>query len=309
MQHNYYHVPCLSLPPGSFTWNQLERQVAGVSPVEVSHAGPRRLLAWVLIDIPEEHKDFVAALSAAYGSLEGRPMQVAESQGIDNVEDLQKHLINNIQVRLGTSTCSEDVANALKLVLADTPPHLLVYLLDYFLQQLQSSCWAERTPYATSIKTSQLSRGDNPLLIQVKFLRPGCGGMHQYIMHTEVQCVYGFADPKHRDSTLVSLAGHAGRNPPLIALKSDDVLAFSSWDDGGTRYQTCVGIVTKKQDRGRGGKKKDNESPLDRRLRHTTPKSITVVLLPAHVVSSFFPFLEAELGQQLAVDGWRYPSR
>ena len=131
--------------------------------------------------------------------------------------------------------------------------------------------------------------------------------MHQYIMHTEVQCVYGFADPKHRDSTLVSLAGHAGRNPPLIALKSDDVLAFSSWDDGGTRYQTCVGIVTKKQDRGRGGKKKDNESPLDRRLRHTTPKSITVVLLPAHVVSSFFPFLEAELGQQLAVDGWRYP--
>ena len=46
MQHNYYHLPCLPLPSGSYTWNQLERQVAGVSPVEVSHAGPRRLLAW-----------------------------------------------------------------------------------------------------------------------------------------------------------------------------------------------------------------------------------------------------------------------
>ena len=135
------------------------------------------------------------------------------------------------------------------------------------------------------------------MLIQAKFLRPGRGGMHQYIMHTEVHYVYGFADPKHRDSTLVNLAGHAGRNPPLIALKSDDVLAFSSWDDDGTAYQTCVGIVTKKQDRGRGGKKKkkDNESQLERRLRHTTPKSITVVLLPAHVVLSFFPSLETDL--------------
>ena len=84
----------------------------------------------------------------------------------------------------------------------------------------------------------------------------GCGGMHQYIMHTEVHNVFGFADPKHRESTLVDLASHTGRNPPLIALKSDDVLAFSSWDDACTSYQTCVGIVSKKQDRGRGGKRK-----------------------------------------------------
>ena len=41
MQHNYYHLPCLQLPSGCYTWNQLERQVAGVSPVEVSHAGPK----------------------------------------------------------------------------------------------------------------------------------------------------------------------------------------------------------------------------------------------------------------------------
>ena len=102
----------------------------------------------------------------------------------------------------------------------------------------------------------------------------------------------------HKATTIVDLAGHQGRNPPLIALKSDDVLAFSSWDDANTAYQTCVGIVTKKQDRGRNKKKKENESQLERRLRHTTPKSITVVLLPAHVVSSFFPFLEAELSRQ-----------
>ena len=62
MHPNDYHLPCLHLPTGSFTWNQLERQGAGVSPVEVSHAGPRRLLAWVLIDIPEEQKEFVTAL-------------------------------------------------------------------------------------------------------------------------------------------------------------------------------------------------------------------------------------------------------
>ena len=118
-------------------------------------------------------------------------------------------------------------------------------------------------------------------------LRLGCGGMHQYIMNTEVHHVFGFADPKHKDTTVVDLAGHQGRNPPLIALKSDDVLAFSSWDDANTSYQTCVGIVTKKQDRGRNKKKKENESQLERRLRHTTPKSITVVLLPEQVVSSF----------------------
>ena len=111
--------------------------------------------------------------------------------------------------------------------------------------------------------------------------------------------VFRFADPKHRESTLVDLAGHTGRNPPLIALKSDDVLAFSSWDDACTLYQTCVGIVSKKQDRGRGGRKKSNESQLDRRLRHTTPKNITVVLLPTHVVQAFFPHLERELSQQL----------
>ena len=121
-------------------------------------------------------------------------------------------------------------------------------------------------------------------------------------MHTEVHYVYGFADPKHRETTLVDLAGHTGRNPPLIALKSDDVLAFSSWDDDGTACQTCVGIVTKKQDRGRSGKKKGNESQL-----HTTPKSITIVLLPANAVLSFFPSLETDLSQQLAVVGWRYP--
>ena len=184
-------------------------------------------------------------------------------------------------------------------MLADTPPHLLVSLLDYFLQQLQSSCWAERTPYAISVKADQLSRGKNPLFLKVKCLRLGCGGMHQYIMHTEVHYVYGFADPKHRDSTLVDPAGHAGRNPPLIALKSDDVLAFSSWDDAGTAYQTCVGIVTKKQDKGRSGKKKkDNESQLERRLRHTTPKSVTVVLLPAHVVRSFFPSMDTDLSHK-----------
>ena len=34
-----------------------------------------------------------------------------------------------------------------------------------------------------------------------------------------------------RLTTVVDLAGMQGRNPPLLALKADDVLAFSSWDD------------------------------------------------------------------------------
>ena len=305
MQHNYYHLPCLPLPTGCYTWNQLERQVSGVSPVEVSHAGPRRLLAWVLIDIPDEQREFVTALSQAYGSLGGQPMQIAESHGLETEKDLQAHLLDSIQVRMGTTTCSEDVANALKLVLANTPPHLLVYLLDYFLQQLQSSYWAERTPYALSVKTDQLSRSKDPLQISAKMLRLGCGGMHQYLMTTAEHHVYGFADPTHKTTTVVDLAGMQGRNPPLLALKADDVLAFSSWDDANNSYQTCVGIVTKKQDRTRN--KKKNETPLERRLRHTTPKSITVVLLPGQVVSSFFPFLEAELGRQFAINEWRSP--
>ena len=304
MQHNYYHLPCLSLPTGCYTWNQLERTVSGVSPTEVSHAGPRRLLAWVLIDIPEDQREFVNALSQAYGSLGGQPLQIASSYGLDTDKDLQMHLLNSIQVRMGTTTCSEDVANALKLVLANTPSHLLVYLLDYFLQQLQSSYWAERTPYALSVKAYQLSRNQDPLQISAKMLRLGCGGMHQYLMTTEDHHVFGFADPQHKTTTVVDLAGIQGRNPPLLALKVDDVLAFSSWDDANLSYQTCVGIVTRKQDRTRN--KKKNETPLERRLRHTSPKSITVVLLPGQVVTSFFPFLEAELGRQLAVDEWRY---
>ena len=130
MQHNYYHLPCLELPPGTTTWNQLERQIEGVSPIEVSHAGPRRLLAWCLIDIPDDQKEFVAALSAAYGSLDGHPMKIAEARGLDTDSDLQRYLVNIIQIHMGTSTYSEDVANAIRLVLADTPPHLLAYLLD-----------------------------------------------------------------------------------------------------------------------------------------------------------------------------------
>ena len=48
-------------------------------------------------------------------------MKIAESYGLETEKDLQEHLINSIQVRMGTTTCSEDVANALKLVLANTP--------------------------------------------------------------------------------------------------------------------------------------------------------------------------------------------
>ena len=71
--HNYSHLPGLPVPTGSTTWNILERAVRGVTPMAVSHAGPRRVLAWCLLDIPENQADFLANLSEAYGKIDGKP--------------------------------------------------------------------------------------------------------------------------------------------------------------------------------------------------------------------------------------------
>ena len=76
------------------------------------------------------------------------------------MEALQQHLVAMVQVRLRQNTCNQDVAEAVKAVLSDTSAHLLSYLLDYFLLQLQTTEWAMPKPYTVSARVHEMTRGD-----------------------------------------------------------------------------------------------------------------------------------------------------
>lgn len=75
--HGYNHLPSLTLAAGSTTWLDLETSVPEVTPKAVFHTGPRQLLAWCMIDTPEEHISFLSELALAYGSLGGDPLSIA----------------------------------------------------------------------------------------------------------------------------------------------------------------------------------------------------------------------------------------
>ena len=93
--------------------------------------------------------------------------------------------------------------------------------------QLQVNDWSMTRPYPISIRTEEMQRSERPV-VTVKYLRPGCGGMNQYMLTTDVQNLFGFAHVNHIGRSLADLASREGRNPPLVALKNDDVLALSS---------------------------------------------------------------------------------
>ena len=98
--HNYAHLPALAIPAGPTTWNTLERSYRGVTPMAVSHAGPRRVLAWCLLDIPENQAEFISNIADAYGKTDGNPMLVAHgSIGTDNETDLREYLVRSSESR------------------------------------------------------------------------------------------------------------------------------------------------------------------------------------------------------------------
>lgn len=64
----------------------------------------------------------------------------------DNEGDLKRVLLDSVHVQLNTSTESQIVTQAIRSVPEDAPIHLLSYLLDYFLLQVQSNDMMYRAP-------------------------------------------------------------------------------------------------------------------------------------------------------------------
>ena len=57
-RHGYGHLAGLNLNAGLITWRTLETTVIGVTPLAVYNTGPRKLLAWCMLDTPSDQKDF-----------------------------------------------------------------------------------------------------------------------------------------------------------------------------------------------------------------------------------------------------------
>ena len=176
----------------------------------------------------------LANLLEAYGKIDGKPLLVANASiGTNNETELRDYRMQIVRVKVGTEECNEEITNAIRAVLAPTPPHLF-YLSDYFLVQLQVNDWSIMRPYPISIRTEQLQLAERPV-VQLKYLWPGCGRMHQYLLSTDVQNLFGFAHVNYIGQSLVDLASKEERNPPLVALKNDDVKPLSS---GGVAMST-----------------------------------------------------------------------
>ena len=101
----------------------------------------------------------------------------------DNEGDLKR-------VQLNTTTESQIVTQAIRSVLEDAPIHLLSYLLDYFLLQVQSNDMMYRAPCHASPKLDLAWRTGNTYPASEP-VRLGCGDMHQFVVWTETHHVFG----------------------------------------------------------------------------------------------------------------------
>lgn len=177
-RHGYGHLAGMELDPGSFSWQQLETTVVGVTSEAVYNTGPRKLLAWCMLDTPSEEQGFLADLANAYGKLQGDPLGVASQQRGLKSEALHAFLLGLVEVRLqhasGNNVHVKDVVSAM---LKDTPCHMLSYLLDYFLCQLKVGDWYVLPPYQASPKVAlQWWEGGPPITVHARLLRHGCLG-------------------------------------------------------------------------------------------------------------------------------------
>ena len=149
--HNYGHLVAIDLPLGTVTWNHLETNFPAVTPKAIFQTGPRRLLSWCMLQATDSQRDFLAALAVEYGRIGGDPLGVAKRHGqADSEEALKKVLLDSVQVKLNRDTESRVVTQAVRTVLEDAPAHLLSYLLDYFLLQVQSNDLMYKAPYHAS---------------------------------------------------------------------------------------------------------------------------------------------------------------
>ena len=53
-RHGYGHLASMELAAGLCKWQKLETTVSGITPEAVYNTGPRKLLAWCMLDTPTE---------------------------------------------------------------------------------------------------------------------------------------------------------------------------------------------------------------------------------------------------------------
>ena len=106
-----------------------------------------------MIYTPGEHKPFILDLAQAYGCVDGNPMGVAQAhKNMQSVDELRDFLLTLIEVRLRYATGNDkEVAHTVAEALENTLCHLLSYLRDYHLAQLQASDRALHSPYQASL--------------------------------------------------------------------------------------------------------------------------------------------------------------
>ena len=91
-------------------------------------------------------------------------------------------LLDSVQVKLNRDMESRVVTQAVRTVLEAAPAHLLSYLLDYFLLQVQANDLMYKAPYHASPALDLAWRAGNTHAISHKPLRQGCGDMHSLVI-------------------------------------------------------------------------------------------------------------------------------
>ena len=212
-----------------------------------------------------------------------------------NKEELHAFLLELVEVRLRhASGNNEHVKAIVSAMLKNTPCHLLSYLLDYFLCQLQVGDWCIAPPYQASPKVAMQWQGNDQLVtLKIRLLRHGCLGTAQFLAVTQSDAVFGFAAVGHLTETPEALASDASSSPLIAPLRVDDCLAVVVHDIETRQLEVRVCICMREFDRAKGSKRKGQG--YQKRLRLMRPHSIVMVLLPSQLAKSFFPHMEQHL--------------
>ena len=256
--HNYGHLVAIDLPLGNVTWNYLETNYPAVTPKAIFQTGPRRLLSWCMLQATDSQRDFLAALAAEYGRLGGDPLGVARRYEQANSEDaLKRVLLDSVRVKLNRDTESQVVTQAVRSVLEEAPAHLLSYLLDYFLLQVQSNDMMYKAPYQASPALDIAWRAGNTHGLTHKPLRQGCGDMHSMVVWTDSSHLFGVTTEYFLDRNPEILAKDTGRTSYIQPIKLDDVIALAYKQDG-HGLVIRVAICVKKNEKKKGRNKEES---------------------------------------------------
>ena len=225
-----------------------------------------------MLDTPADQQDFLTDVANEYGTLRGDPLKIArEQKGLAGEDALHDFLLGLVEVRLrhasGNNVQAKTVVAAM---LKSTPCHLLSYLLDYFLCQLQVGDWYVAPPFLASPKVASLLQGrQQPVTLTMKLLRKGCLGTTQYLATTQSDYVFGYAEAGRLNESPEALAGDASSSPLVVPLRVDDCMAIVAHNEDTGQLEATIGICVRKFDRAKGSKRR--EEGYQKRLRLMRP--------------------------------------